>query len=86
MKLRLKIFMNIFTKTKKLFDFNNHSKHSKYYVKTNTLIVGKMKDENSAVSIKSFTVGLKAKMYLDNKRQIWMLKSESYQWELLKMN
>ena len=53
--------MKIFTKTQ-LFDFIKYSKDSKYYDKTNNLIVGIMKDETCGVRIKSF-VGLKAKMY-----------------------
>ena len=37
---------------KQLFGFSNHLKDSKYYNNTNNLVVGQMKDETRAMSIK----------------------------------
>ena len=45
------------------FDFSNYSAESKYYDYSNTLLVGKMKDEMSGIAFKKL-VGLKPKMYL----------------------
>ena len=49
-------------KDKELFNFCKYSKDSKYYDKTNNVIVGKMKNETCGVPMKSF-LGLKAKIY-----------------------
>ena len=62
MKLKLKVFVKIFTKTKSYLTSGKYSKDSKYYDKTNKLAVGKMKDETYGVPRKSF-VELKARMY-----------------------
>ena len=51
-----------FSKDKEMFDFNNCSVKSKYYVDSNKLVVDKMKDEITGVAIKEF-VELKPKMY-----------------------
>ena len=51
-----------FSKDKKMFEFSNYSTKSKFYDDCNTLVVGKMKDKTTSVSIKEF-VGLKPKMY-----------------------
>ena len=51
-----------FSKDKKMFEFINYSTKSKFYDDCNTLVVGKMKDKTTSVSIKEF-VGLKPKMY-----------------------
>lgn len=47
-------------KHKELFDFGNYRKDWKYYNGANNLVAGKIKDETSGVSIKSF-VWLKSK-------------------------
>ena len=49
-------------KDKHLFDFGGYSKDSVYYDDSNKKVLGKMKDELSAVKIDEF-VGLKSKMY-----------------------
>ena len=51
-----------FSKDKKMFEFSNYSTKSKFYDDCNTLVVGKMKDKTTSVSIKEF-VGLQPKMY-----------------------
>ena len=51
-----------FSGDKKMFDFTNYSTKSKYYDKSNKLVIGKMKDEAGGVAIEEF-VGLKPKMY-----------------------
>ena len=45
-----------------MFDFSNYSGKAKYYVDSNKLAVGKMKDETGGVATKEF-VELKPKMY-----------------------
>ena len=45
-----------------MFDFSNYLAKSKYYIDSNKLVAGKMKDETSGVTIKEF-VGLNSKMY-----------------------
>ena len=37
-----------------MFDFSNYSAESKYYDDSNTLVVGKMKDEMGGVAIEQF--------------------------------
>ena len=49
-------------KDKKLFDFTEYPKDSKYYDSTNKTVLGKMKDEFKGVKLFEF-VGLKTKMY-----------------------
>ena len=49
-------------KDKHLFDFGGYSKDSVYYDDSNKKVLGKMKDELSAVKYDEF-VGLKSKMY-----------------------
>ena len=50
-----------FSKNKEMFDSSNYSADSKYYGDSNTLVVGKMKDELGSVAIKEF-VRLKSKI------------------------
>ena len=45
-----------------MFDFSNYSPKSKYYDDSNKLVVGKMKEETGAVTIKEF-VKLEQKLY-----------------------
>ena len=45
-----------------MFDFTNYSTKSKYYVDSNKLGIGKMKDETGGVATEEF-VGLKSKIY-----------------------
>ena len=45
-----------------MFHFSNYSAELKYYDDSNKLLVGKMKDEPSSVSIEEFA-GLKPKIY-----------------------
>ena len=45
-----------------MFDFNNCSTKSKYYLDSNKLVIGKKKDEIGGVAIEEF-VGLKPKIY-----------------------
>ena len=47
---------------KELFDFSNYSIKSKYYDDSNKLVIGKMKDNTSGVTIEEF-FRLKSKMY-----------------------
>ena len=49
-----------FCKNKELVDFSNYPKDSKCCNNANNLVLGKMKDESSDVSIKGFA-GLKSK-------------------------
>ena len=51
-----------FSMDKKMFHFSNYSDNKKYYDESNKLVVDKMKDETSGVTIKDF-FGLKLKMY-----------------------
>ena len=51
-----------FSNDKEMFDFSNYSSKSKYYDKSNKLVVGKIKDETVGAEVKKF-VGLKPKMY-----------------------
>ena len=50
------------SKDKRMFDFSNYSDNKKYYDESNKLVVDKMKDETSGVTIKEF-FGLKPEMY-----------------------
>ena len=45
-----------------MFDFSNYSPKSKYYDDSNKLVVGKMKEETGAVTIKEF-VKLEQNLY-----------------------
>ena len=45
-----------------MFDFCNYSAKSKFYDNSNTLLVGKMKDETAGIPIRK-CVGLKLKYY-----------------------
>ena len=45
-----------------MFDFSNHSTKSRYYDNSNKLVIGKIKDESTGVTIKEIVV-LKPKMY-----------------------
>lgn len=47
------IYVN-FYKVKKLFNFSNYPRNSKYYNKGNNLVIGKMRDETFVVPLKSF--------------------------------
>ena len=49
-------------KDKKLFDFSNYPKDSKYYNDANSILVGEMKDKTSGVPVKGFVV-LNSKIY-----------------------
>ena len=51
-----------FYNDKELYDLSIYPEDSKYYVKANNVIAGKMKDETHGLSIKDF-VGLKCKIY-----------------------
>ena len=51
-----------FFKHKRLFDFSNYPKDSKFFDEINKKVIGKMKDEFGGVIIIEF-VGLKSKMY-----------------------
>ena len=51
-----------FIKDQEMLDFSNYSAKSSYYVDSNKLEVGKMKDETSGVGTVEFA-GLKPKMY-----------------------
>ena len=51
-----------FSKDKDMFDFSNFSTKSKYYGKSNKLVVGKMRDEAAGVAIKEF-VGARQNIY-----------------------
>ena len=63
MRLKLKMPMKIcFSSDKEMFDFNNCSTKSKYYLDSNKLVIGKKKDEIGGVAIEEF-VGLKPKIY-----------------------
>ena len=59
---KTKDFYGGFSKDKKMFGFSNHSAKSKYYVVSNKLVVGKIKDKTGSFAIKEF-VGLKLRMY-----------------------
>ena len=61
-KLKLKIIIKTSTKIKKLFDFSNYPKDSKFYNNTNNLVVSKIKNETCGLSIKCFVI-LKSKIY-----------------------
>ena len=50
-----------FSSHKQMFHFSNRSTKSKYYNNSNKLVIGKMKDETTGVTIKEF-VGLKPKI------------------------
>ena len=52
-----------FSQDKKMFDFCNYSTKLKFHDNTKKLVVGKMKDETSVVTIKEI-VGVKPKMHL----------------------
>ena len=45
-----------------MFDFSNHSTNLRYYDNSNKLVIGKIKDESTGVTIKEIVV-LKPKMY-----------------------
>ena len=51
-----------FNSNKEMFDFSNYSIKSKYYDNSNKLVIGKMRDETSGITIKEF-VGLTPRMY-----------------------
>ena len=59
---KTKDFYGGFSKDKKMFGFSNHSAKSKYYVVSNKLVVGKIKDKTGGFAMKEF-VGLKPRMY-----------------------
>ena len=44
-----------------MFDFSNYTAKSQYYDDSNTLVVGKIKDEINDIAIEEF-FGLKSKM------------------------
>ena len=56
------MFMKIFFKDKRLFDFSNYPKYSKFFVEANKKVIGKMKDVSEGKIIDEL-VGLKSKMY-----------------------
>ena len=58
-----------FFKWKKLFDFSNYSKDSKYFDETNKKVIDKMKDEFGGV-IETEFIGLKSKMYSMKKKKM----------------
>ena len=51
-----------FSNDTEMLDFSNYSTKSKYYDNSYKLVVGKMKDETTAVAIEEFS-GLKPKLY-----------------------
>ena len=51
-----------FSSNKEMFYFSDYSIKSKYHDDSNTLVIGKMKEETGSVAIEQF-VGLKPKMY-----------------------
>ena len=55
-------FYEDFYRYKKLFDFSNNPKDSKYYNNSKNLVLGKMKVEACSLLIKGFS-GLKHKIY-----------------------
>ena len=53
-----------FSSNKEIIDFSNYSTSwLKYYGNSNTLVIGKMKDEIRVIAIKEF-VGLKPKIFV----------------------
>ena len=63
-----------------MFDLSNYSAESKYNDDSNTLVVGKLKDETPGVAINEF-VGLKPKMYsflVDNSSEHKKAKKSEY--------
>ena len=62
LKLKLKMFMKILGKTKKMFDFSNYAAKSRFYDDSSKIVAGKMKHETVGVPIKEF-VALKPNMY-----------------------
>ena len=62
LKLKLKMFMKILGKTKKMFDFSNYAAESRFYDDSSKIVAGKMKHERVGVPIKEF-VALKPNMY-----------------------
>ena len=54
--------MKIFFKYKRLFDFSNYPKDSKFFDKANKNVIDKMKDQSDRKIIGEF-VGLKSKIY-----------------------
>ena len=53
-----------FSSNKEIIDFSNHSTSwLKYYGNSNTLVIGKMKDEIRVIAIEKF-VGLKPKIFV----------------------
>ena len=51
-----------FSKDKEMFSFNSYSTKSKYYDRSNKLVIGKMKDETGGAAFEEF-FGLNPKMY-----------------------
>ena len=56
------MFMKNFFKYKRLFDFSNYPKDSKFFDKANKNVIDKMKDQSDRKIIGEF-VGLKSKIY-----------------------
>ena len=51
-----------FFKWKDLFDYSNYSKDSRFFDRTNKIVIVKMKDELGGMIVNEFT-GLQSKMY-----------------------
>ena len=60
--MKLKMFIKILVKAKKVFNFIYYLTKWKFHDDSNKLVVDKMKDETFGVAIKEF-VGLKPKIY-----------------------
>ena len=62
MKLKQKMFMKIFKKTRSYFYFSGYSRDSKFFNLVNKKVIDKMKDEFKGNIVSEFD-GLKSKMY-----------------------
>ena len=62
MKLKQKMFMKIFKKTRSYFHFSGYSRDSKFFNLVNKKFIDKMKDEFKGNIVSEFD-GLKSKMY-----------------------
>ena len=60
--MKLKHIYKDFSKYKKMFDFSAYSVKSKFYDKSNKLVVGKIKGERASILTEAF-VGLSPKIY-----------------------
>ena len=72
MKLKQKMFMKIFMKTRNLVDFSDYPLNSKLFDPVNKKVIGKMKDEFKGKKTTEF-VRLKSKMY-SLMTALWIMK------------